>query len=85
MCIDNTYVATQGRGSLSHILSLVFSLLGAILAALYIPVEWIFPLILVELGMIVAAVIIRMSKRFIGVGFLYIPLPPFLEPPSIPW
>ncbi|WP_235857686.1 Bax inhibitor-1/YccA family protein [Paenibacillus albiflavus] len=65
------------EGSLSHILrmfalSLLVSFIGMLLGALFVPIELVPLFIVIEVGMLIAAFIIRMRKKNIGYPFLFI-------------
>jgi len=64
-------------GSLAHILrmfaiSLLVSFLGTMIGSMFVPVEIVPLFIVVELGMLIAAFVIRMRKKHIGYPFLYV-------------
>ena len=76
--MSHTYVSSQTDrwGSLGEIFkilsfSLVFSFLGAVVGALFVPVTLVPLFIVVELIMIIAAVVIRMRQKRIGLTFLF--------------
>lgn len=69
-------LSQRAAGSFGHIMqtlafSLLVSFLGTLVGALFIPVEFVAILSIVELVMIIAAIVIRIRGKFIGYGFLY--------------
>jgi uncharacterized protein len=69
-------VTVSNAGSLSHIMqtfafSLLVSFIGMLLGAMIIPPAIVPLFIFIELGMLIAAIVIRMRGRAIGYTFLY--------------
>lgn len=65
------------QGSLSHILrtfalSLLVCFIGMLLGALFVPRELVPIFVVIEIGMLIAAFVIRMRKKHIGYPFLFI-------------
>lgn len=76
--MPQTYVVSQTDrwGSLGEIFkilsfSLIFSFLGALAGALFVPIQLVPLFLVIELIMIIAAVVIRMRQKRIGLPFLF--------------
>lgn len=70
-------VSVTRAGSFSHVLqtfamSLLVSFVGTLVGAMFIPASLIPLFIVIELGMLVASIVIRIRGRNIGYTFLYV-------------
>ncbi|UJF31523.1 Bax inhibitor-1/YccA family protein [Paenibacillus hexagrammi] len=73
--MERTITASH-TGSFAHVLqtfaiSLLVSFIGMLIGAMVVPPQMIMLFVVAELGMLVAAFVIRIRGRHIGYGFLY--------------